>query len=180
MKNKTSKILAVALVVTSLFVAALFWLPSLEKDSEPLATPAEKIHIHAIFHVYVDGALQDFSGLEYMNIKPCSEEPEEYDPAEEQYEKAHLHDYVGEVVHVHRAGAMWGDLFTNLGVRLASPSAVYVDGVEVTDIMNTEIKADTRVLIMVGRGDAVDEKLAALPSVDLIREVENNSESCGD
>lgn len=115
-----------------------------------------------------------------MHIKPCTEEVEEYDPAEEQYEKAHLHDYVGEVVHVHRLGATWGDLFTNLGVRFATPSVAYSDGIEVDDIMNTVITADSRVLILVGENTAVEEKLATLPNVDLIRQVENNSESCGD
>jgi len=178
MSRKVKIILSAAVLLIS--VGAVIWWRVASREDKVVGSPLEKIHIHAIFHVYVDDRLQDFSGLEYMNIKPCSEEPEVYDPADEQYEKAHLHDYVGEVVHVHRAGAMWGDLFTNIGVRLASPSVAYVDGIEVADIMNTEIKADSRVLILVGEYGNPESKLEALPTIDLIREVENNSESCGD
>src|SRR3989344_4497588 len=39
--------------------------------------PKKEIHYNAGFKVYVDGKMQDFSGLKYMSIKPCGKEEEE-------------------------------------------------------------------------------------------------------
>ncbi len=69
-------------------------------------------HLHAGFQVYVDGVKQDFSDYQYMEIQPCGiTDYGEKTPEEQQLEKAHLHDGVGDVVHVHRAGATWGGPF---------------------------------------------------------------------
>jgi len=53
----------------------------------------QSIHYHTGFLIYIDGILQDFSAQKYIEISAY------------QIEKAHLHDNVGDVVHVHQPGA---------------------------------------------------------------------------
>lgn len=139
----------------------------------------EGVHYHAGFRVYVDGVLQDYSDYKYMNFVPCSAHDEKKTPAEEQMEKAHLHDGVGDVAHVHRDGAKWRDLFTNIQVELPKDKQLkgYIDGVENQDIMDTPIKAYTTAIFVVGSDAASHE--GELVSVDHIKEVESDSELCG-
>lgn len=126
----------------------------------------EYIHYHAGFRVYIDGVLQDYSDYKYMNFVPCSEHDVKKSPAEEQIEKAHLHDGVGDVVHMHRSGAKWGDLFKNIGVTLPTD----------LPILNTPIEPNSSVVIVVGTPVDNPEKV----SLEHIKEVEAKSELCGD
>lgn len=66
----------------------------------------KEVHFHAGFLVYVDGKLQDFSGDIYMSPNVCRKPDVRLSSEEEQMEKAHLHDGVGDVVHVHRKSAV--------------------------------------------------------------------------
>jgi len=61
-----------------------------------------KIHYHAGFQVYVDGVKQDFSADKYMKVDPCTIAPKT--AADVQLDKGHLHDKVGDVVHIHTTG----------------------------------------------------------------------------
>src|SRR5258708_3038706 len=74
------------------------------------------IHFHAGSQVYINDKIQSFTGNQYMHEAPCvvnGKSVSESDP-DDQGEKAHLHDHIGDVVHVHRKGATWGDLFFNI------------------------------------------------------------------
>ena len=56
-----------------------------------------------------------------MHIEPCRDEEhekEKKDAKEIQLEKAHLHDMIGDVVHVHYKGTRWKDLFANLNYKV--------------------------------------------------------------
>ena len=143
----------------------------------PTPTPVP-IHYHAIFNIYVDDKLQDYSAFKFMNTEPCNLHS---DPVNEndQLEKAHLHDLVGDVVHVHRDNALWQDLLTNLKIDLKQPVSGYVDGVKFDDILSQSIKKDSRVLILSGTNTDTDNKLSKLPLLEHLREVETHSESCG-
>ena len=101
----------------------------------------EEVHYHAGFLVYVDGVKQDFSDTKYMHVEACDEEGHEVEE-DEQLEKAHLHDGVGDVVHVHRNDATWKDLFTNIRYEFPSAQEVagYVNGVRVENILKEPIK----------------------------------------
>lgn len=124
----------------------------------------EHVHYHAGFRVYIDGKLQDYSDYKFMNFVPCSEHDTKKSAQEEQIELAHLHDGVGDVVHVHRSGARWGDLFKNIGVELPS------DLPELTQ----SIVSDSSIVIMVGNAADKPEKV----SIERIKEVEAKSELC--
>jgi len=129
--------------------------------------PAKEIHYHAGFLVYVDGQLQDFTPSKYMETQPCYTNKVKHPPEDNQKEKAHLHDGIGDVVHVHRANATWGDLFKNIDFSFpATESAVgYIN--------NTQISA----IIVSGDIKAID--LKRYVTVDHIKEIESKSETCG-
>ncbi len=125
----------------------------------------EHVHYHAGFVVYIDGVKQDYSGYKYMNFSPCSEHDVKKSSAEEQIEKAHLHDGVGDVVHTHRSGAVWGDLFRNIGVKLEGD----------LETLKNPIEPNSSVVIIVGKPVENPEKV----SLEHIQEVESKSELCG-
>lgn len=135
------------------------------------------IHYHAGFVVYIDGNKQDYSGYQYMNITPCSEHNTHKDPEDEQIEKAHLHDGVGEVVHVHRSGARWKDLFVNLGIKgieemkltTISPSG------EISDGLRQPIKPNESLIFLFNSPNVTDRDFV---SAERIAQVEQMSELC--
>jgi hypothetical protein len=141
----------------------------------------DDIHYHAGFLVYVNNQLQDFSDLKYMKLTPCGQHEDELTPAQEQLEKAHLHDSNGDVVHVHRDGATWGDLFTNMEYALPEGvNVAYVNGERFEgDISTYGIHADDSVVIFVGTNDDIETKLEEAVTLERIRVVEGQSEDCG-
>lgn len=139
----------------------------------------ESIHDHAGFRVYIDDTLQDYSDYKYMNFVPCTAHDEKKSAKEEQIELAHLHDGVGDVVHVHRSGATWGDLLKNIGVVLPNEKELrgYIEGVENAEILEAPIKAYTTAILVVGSSTASHEKETI--SIERIKEIEAKSELCG-
>ncbi len=139
----------------------------------------EHFHYHAGFKVYIDGQLQDYSDYKYMNFVPCSEHDEKKSRAEEQIEKAHLHDGVGDVVHVHRSGSTWGDLFTNIKAELPKDKELkgFINGIANDDILKAPVKEYTTAIFVVGTSDASHGN--EVVNIDHIKEVEAKSELCG-
>lgn len=149
------KYLSWLVVILILGIGVLVYSPSEE----------EHIHYHAGFVVYIDGEKQDYSDYKYMNFKSCTEEKSKPTKEELQIEKAHLHDGVDDVVHVEQAGAVWGDLFKNIGVEFS----------EDLPEINKPIEADSSVVFSVGKPVDNPEKV----SIEHIKEVEAKSELCG-
>lgn len=139
--------------------------------------PSKHVHYHAGFRVYINGIKQDYSKPIYMNFTPCSEHEQELSQEEEQIEKAHLHEQVGEVVHVHRKGAKWGDLFTNIRVDFDEEVHGYINGVAVKEIMKEEITPYSTAILVVGEDNPVLGK-EQIPR-EQIAEVEKQGEICG-
>jgi hypothetical protein len=139
----------------------------------------EHVHYHAGFRIYIDDYLQDYSGYQHMNYTPCSEHDHKKSPEEEQLEKAHLHDGVGDVVHVHRTGAVWGDLLVNSKIELPSKKEVegFVDGLKQENILTTPIEPYTTAIFLVG--ESRSERSAERVERAHIEEVEAKSELCG-
>lgn len=145
-------------------------------------TEAAHVHIHAGFQVYVDGVQQDFSDFQYMSFAPCSTgEQKKLTPEERQIEKAHLHDSVGDVVHVHRKGATWGDLLKNIGFNYdASKELVgYTSDQVIPNILSQPINNHESVIIVIGDQSNASQHLANKVTVERIAQVEQMSELCG-
>ena len=141
----------------------------------------EEVHLHAGFLVYKDNTLRDFSSFEFQNFVPCSEDAhdETNDPAHEQLEKAHLHDRVGNVVHVHRSNAMWGDLFKNIKVSLDATATAYLNGEVLEDFRNFPIRPYDSIVIFEGANNNIEAKLGETIKRDFIEKIELKSENCG-
>jgi len=140
-------------------------------------------HIHAGFIVVKDGQLQDFSDPMYMKIEPCAlDSHDDLTPEEQQLEKAHLHDGVGDVVHVHREGATWGDLFENAGISFDEDLITYINGNPYEgNIYNKEIESYESLVIFEG-DEPLDKESYLDQSItrERIEEVEKISESCSE
>lgn len=172
------------LLVFVIAIAAISGLTSAQRQKiivTPTPTPSpEEIHYHAGFQVYKDNILQDYSDFKYMKVEPCSlDSHEDTSPEEEQLEKAHLHDGIGDVVHVHRKNAIWADLFTNINVEIDSDVVGYVNGEKVDDILSYPIKAYDSIVILEGKNTDIDKKLKGAVTKEHIVETEQKSESCG-
>ena len=141
------------------------------------------IHYHAGIKIYVDGKPQDFSSIRYMSITPCGEEKHDSTPEEKQLQKAHFHEGIDDVVHVHAEGATWGDLIKNIKLNLDSSKEVAGysnENTKIEDILNTPIVADESIVIVVGDQSSASAYLKDKVTIDHIKEVEKMSELCGD
>lgn len=136
----------------------------------------EAIHYHAGFMVFKDNAQVDFSDIKYMEVKPCGGDEHDED---EQIEKAHLHDGVGDVVHVHREGAKWTDLFTNIKYPIDySTAKAYVNGTQLTNFQDLTIQPYDSVVVLIGENDT-EAALSNAVTKTHIEETEKRSENCG-
>lgn len=159
------------LLVDAILFAAVGWF-FFFRNSSP---PEEKIHYHAGFQVYKDNTLVDFSDLQYMNLRPCGVSSEKEDP---QIEKAHLHDGVGDVVHVHRSDALWKDLFQNIKYDISGAEA-WKDGQKQENFLTQSIQPNESIVFFLGSNDKKEEKVNNRVTLEKIKQVEQQSESCG-
>ena len=137
-----------------------------------------EVHYHAGFRIYENNQLVDFSGTQYMHIKPCSKDEAHESAGNDPRERAHLHDGIGDVVHVHRADATWGDLFAGLGFHPEGTVTYYINGQPVGDVNKRVIAAYDRLLILVGKNDRLEEKLQSVPDKAKVEEAEQKTEGC--
>ena len=144
-------------------------------------TPQNKtpVHFHAGFYVYVDGVLQDFSKAEFMHFESCNINTQLNKNTSSSVGKAHLHDNVGDVVHIHEKGAKWGDLFMSINYYFPVGKSIqgFKNGKAISNILKAEIHPYDSVIIVVGDTKRID--MNKYVSITHIKEVESKSESCG-
>ncbi len=140
----------------------------------------EKVHYHANFGVYINGQRETFSSPFYYEEEAgsvCAEETE-MTPGE----RAHMHDNIGDVVHVEDHAVTWGQFFQNLGWvvndeliqtgdKLYQADATHkasflINNREVQDITSEVIGDKDRVLIDFGDTDkaTLKQEFKAIPS----------------
>ena len=143
-----------------------------------LTTP-KIIHFHAGFQVYVNNVIQNYSDQKYMSLLPCGKVYNS--PQLEQQERAHLHDQVGDVVHVHRVGATWADLFKNMHVSFGNePIVGYIRGKKVNNIMTQPIHPYDQAIILVGKHGPISNYLKNQVTIAHILKIERGAfEDCG-
>lgn len=147
-----------------------------------VGTSEGDFHEHADFAVVVDGVKLDFSGAKYMHAEPCAVEglkifPEAlaHGSSLELSDKVHMHNFNGNVVHVHEEGITWHDFFDSLGLDIADRitqegKMLGSEGGQVTFVLNGEQKDSTvldleirdgnALLVSYGKLDGVDTRLA--------------------
>jgi hypothetical protein len=74
---------------------------------EPNNPPAQEIHLHADFAMYVDGVKWNFAQEKYMT-----------EDKNERSKAVHLHDMDGDIIHVHAANVTFGLFLESLGMKL--------------------------------------------------------------
>ena len=136
-------------------------------------------HYHAGFYVYADGALLDFSGNEHMHTTYCEFDSASNNTFDSSDEKAHLHNNVGDVIHIHKVGVKWIDLFDSIGYHFPSDKSIkgFKDGHEVNNILQTVVEPYESIIIAIGDIKNVD--INRYVSKAHIKEVEAKSEYCG-
>lgn len=83
----------------------------------------EEVHYHANFAVYVDGKRDSFeSQTFYEEVASCS------DSYNNPKGRAHMHDLISHVVHVHDDAVTWGQFFENISYGLTRESFTNDDG----------------------------------------------------
>lgn len=166
-------------LVISLFIFLILLGVGISLYSKFFTKPLKVVHYHAGFLVYKDNKLVDFKKPEYMHEKPCKLHPDPNEQVDEQIEKAHLHDFVSDVVHVHREPVYWRDLFTNLKYSIPHDAEGYLNGKKVSDILNTQIHPYDTIIILIGKHGDIKQYLTHQVSKVYIQEKEKGSEQCG-
>lgn len=167
------------LILIALAVAGYFLVNNNQEIIQD--TEREEIHYHAGFQVYKDQQVVDLAKLEYMKIEPCGDDhSENIDAEHEQLEKAHLHDNVGDVVHVHREDATWADLFTNIDYQLPENAVAYdTNSQKINNFPSSPIKAYQSIIIFEDQAQYSESSLENAVQREYMIEVEQTSENCG-
>ncbi len=130
----------------------------------------EHVHYHANFAVYINGVHEEFAAPQYyQEVAICSSAHGITIPEQ----RAHMHEKVNSLIHIHDHAATWGQFFENLGwyigpdfiqtdagKRYAADDTnklnIIIDGQDYTDLTpltNIIIKDKSRVLISYGPTD---------------------------
>ena len=139
----------------------------------------EEVHYHAGFQIHINGQKQDYSGIEFMHIKPCKTDGEDEHDMSDPLERVHLHDNVGDVAHVHAEGVTWRLLFENLKVNTEGMQG-YMNSQKVTDFLDKLINPYDSLVVFVGEPPGnLEEILSQQVTRGHIVETEGKSENCG-
>ena len=144
-----------------------------------LAKKPVELHYHAGFEIYKNGTLMDFTPLEFMNVKPCADDQDETSH-DDLHPEVHLHDGIGNIVHVHGKEATWSDLFLKLNIDAATASAI-VNNKPISHINNETIHPYDQGVIFINTPNnqtgLVAKSLSRIP-VSYIKTIEKKSENC--
>ena len=82
-----------------------------------------QVHYHANFAVYLNGVRDEFKGANYyQEVAICSATNDISIPQQ----RAHMHDNINSVIHVHDHATTWGQFFENLG-WIIGPNFIMTD-----------------------------------------------------
>lgn len=156
-----------------------------------------RVHYHANFAVYINGQRELFKGQQYyQEVAICSSTNDITLPQQ----RAHMHDGVNSVVHVHDHAVTWGQFFENLGWYVGpdfietDSGKLYTDNDQsklhiilngqdytgLTPITNMVIKDQDRLLVSYGNeGDAaLQQEYKSVPATAHTYDVSKDPASC--
>ena len=165
--------LGVVMGVVGIGAARFVTLPELSDTEGP--------HYHANFAVFLNGERLDLSATHYMqDIAACKANPDLILAVE----RAHMHEGIHDVVHVHHEGATWGHFFQNIGFALGDDFFItdrgdryfaegdrrlkfVLDGLQVPSVFNRVIGSEDRLLMSFGSesfDEILESQFAEIPS----------------
>ena len=170
MKSKVFFLVGIAVIL--LLGAGIFFF-------KKLSVP-QKTHYHAGFVVFENNKQISFSDIKYMFLEPCILNKKGDDStADIQIEKAHLHDNVGELVHIERTGAIWHDLFTNMHYAINyARTTGYINGRQVNNFQMQPIHPFDSLVVFIGENDPNLLKQAVTKNYMIT--MAKKSTTCGD
>lgn len=130
-----------------------------------LQVPEVPIHYHANFAVFINGRQINFADPNYMHLAPCVANNTKV--SFNKLDNVHLHDQVGNVVHIHQAGIVWNDLFTSIHYTLDKetgnvPVSYYLNGKKVEkSVLSKVIGKQDKLLISADAQPAPNELRAS-------------------
>lgn len=147
--------------------------------SKKFFTP-QKTHYHAGFIVFENNKKLDFSDNKYMYIEPCSLNDKSNDsPVDIQIEKAHLHENIGDLVHIEGSGAKWVDLFTNIHFPIDyAKTTGFINGKEAVDYQLQSIHPFDSLVVFIGNNNP--NLLYQAVTKNYIEKMAKKSTTCGD
>ncbi|HSX36415.1 MAG TPA: hypothetical protein VLH84_05790 [Patescibacteria group bacterium] len=156
-----------------------------------------QVHYHANFAVYLNGRRETFKGAQYyQEVAVCSATNDIALPQQ----RAHMHDNINSVIHVHDHAATWGQFFENLGWYIG-PDFIETDGgamyqaqgdtklnimlngqnyTGLTPITNTVIKDQDRLLVSFGDidGATLQKEFKTVPATAHHYDITPDPASC--
>ena len=147
--------------------------------TKKILTP-QKTHYHAGFVVFENNKKVDFSDTKYMFLEPCTlNNKHDNSAADIQIEKAHLHDNVGDLVHIERTGAKWQDLFTNIHFPIDFANTIgFINGKQISSYQYQPIKPFDSLVVFIGKNDP--KLLSQAVTKDYMIKMAKKSTTCGD
>ena len=136
-------------------------------------------HYHANFAVFLDGERLDLSAMHYMeDVVTCKASPDVVLPRE----RAHMHERIHDVVHVHHQATTWGHFFANIRFALGDDFLItdeggryfadddrsmkfVLDGQQVASVFNRVIESEERLVISFGAESVEDVLERQFPDV---------------
>lgn len=173
--SRNSKIILI-IVISILLLASLFVGKYALNHDEPVH---DDVHFHAAFKVYIQDKQEDFGQFKYMHLEPCTLDEKEEEGLVDIKDKVHLHNNIGEVVHIHAPGITWRDLFVSLEREDLFEEDVdfYKNGGKVVNLLDEEIQEYDSVLFMI---DSNTDNLSELYTTkQAMLEAEAKLEDCG-
>lgn len=141
---------------------------------------SDGIHMHAGFQVYKNDQLVDFSDFKYMSVKPCGEDTHvDGKGGYSKFDDIHLHDSVGDIIHLHTGDVTWSDIFTSLNYSINPSVQGYIDGEKVDAILTTRIEDLSSATFILGSVSDLQQKIDDRVPIEKITEVGSQSEDCG-
>lgn len=138
-------------------------------------TSYKKTHFHSGFQVYTNGELQDYTDAKFMSLVPCTDDGH---PVETE-DKVHLHDSVGNIVHVHKSNVIWKDLFEYIKLDLNGETVKgFINGQEVNNIGEVEIQPYDSLTLLIGEYSDVKPFLDKALTKEYIVDAETKSGLC--
>ena len=164
---KDNKKLLIAVLVA--FLLGVFWVVAIRF----VTLEKKEVHYHANFAVFAEGERILFDNFTYYEeVAACGG-----NGLDSPKIRAHMHDSIGHVVHVHDNGVSWGHFFANLGFAngdtvFKTDSETYVEdddteisfilnGEEVNTTANRTIGDEDVLLISLNNGEPSEEELKA-------------------
>lgn len=157
----------------------------------------DTIHYHANFAVYINGRREEFNRPQYYQEEAACILTNQISIPQQ---RAHMHDNINSVIHIHDHAVTWGQFFDNLGWYIGPNFMMNADGTlysesdnsklhlvlnnqdytDLTPITNMVIKDRSRLLVSFGNIDSATliQEFQSVPNTAAYYDTHQDPSSC--